>query len=291
LAFSPDATTLAAGDPPGVRFWDVPGQRECGQAALPLTYVQSLAFSPDGKSLAAVGGFEGNPYLVEVSTAQVRARLEGHEGRLQTVAFSPDGKLLVTGGDDGTPLVWDVTGAVNASQGRGVKLSDRELAACWEALAGEDAGKAWGAVRRLAAAPAQGVPFLRAQLAKQDAEAGKLRRLITDLDSESFEARERASRELAALGKAAGPALRRAQEGGSAEVRRRAKALLDRLDVGGRSGEELRGLRAVEVLEYVGTADARQGLAGLAAGPAEARLTREAKAALRRLAGRAASGS
>jgi hypothetical protein len=52
-----------------------------------------------------------------------------------------------------------------------------------------------------------------------------------------------------------------------------------------RSGEELRGVRAVEALEHIGTAEAREVLQTLADG-APARLTREAKASLERLAKR-----
>jgi hypothetical protein len=47
-----------------------------------------------------------------------------------------------------------------------------------------------------------------------------------------------------------------------------------------------RALRAVAVLEQIGTPEARQVLEVLRQGPAEARLTREAKAALTRLARR-----
>ena len=46
----------------------------------------------------------------------------------------------------------------------------------------------------------------------------------------------------------------------------------------------LRALRAVEVLEYIGTTEAKKLLMALAQGAAEARLTREAKASLKRLA-------
>ena len=50
------------------------------------------------------------------------------------------------------------------------------------------------------------------------------------------------------------------------------------------------GLRAVEVLERIGTPEARQVLAKLADGAPEARLTQEAKASLQRLAKRSAPG-
>ena len=55
------------------------------------------------------------------------------------------------------------------------------------------------------------------------------------------------------------------------------------------SPDELRALRAVEVLEHVGTPEARQVLEGLTQGAPEARLTQEAKASLERLARRPAS--
>lgn len=54
-----------------------------------------------------------------------------------------------------------------------------------------------------------------------------------------------------------------------------------------RSPENLRRIRAIEVLEHIGTADARAVLQSLAKGAAESRSTQEAKTALERLARRA----
>ncbi len=62
-------------------------------------------------------------------------------------------------------------------------------------------------------------------------DARQVARWIAELDSPKFPERERASRELEKLGRAAGPALRRALEGKvSAEQRGRIERLLDRLD-------------------------------------------------------------
>ena len=75
----------------------------------------------------------------------------------------------------------------------------------------------------------------------------------------------------------------------SAEVHRRVQQLLDRLEKEVLSADRLRELRAVEVLEQIGTEEARQVLTALAKGDSEAPLTREAKASLRRLAERPAA--
>jgi hypothetical protein len=68
----------------------------------------------------------------------------------------------------------------------------------------------------------------------------------------------------------------------SLELRRRIEGLLSRIERG-TPPEELRDLRAVEVLEMVGNQEARQVLAELARGVAETRLADQARAAFARL--------
>jgi hypothetical protein len=108
-------------------------------------------------------------------------------------------------------------------------------------------------------------------------------RLVADLDGSDFAQREAAGRELEALRDQAEAALRQALAARpSPEARKRLQALL--ADPGTvRSPEVLRQVRAVQVLERVGSPAARQTLEALAGGAPAARLTQEARASLARL--------
>src|SRR5262249_55315026 len=130
------------------------------------------------------------------------------------------------------------------------------------------------------------VPFLKERLRPAEpADPERIRQLIADLDSQQFAAREAASKELTSLGAEAEPALRAALKGSpSAEHRRRVEAILAVL--GSRrvpSPEVPRRLRALQVLEQIGSTEARQHLETLARGAPAAIETREAGAALGRL--------
>jgi hypothetical protein len=172
---------------------------------------------------------------------------------------------------------------------RASPLSAALLEKLWADLAGRDAAVARAALWRLAAAPGQAVPWLQARLRPAEApDPRRLERLLADLDSDRFAEREKAAGEIAGLGDLAEPALRKALEGPlSAEARRRARQLREALAGPVRAPEELRAVRAVQVLEEVGTTQARRLLQALGEGAAGARLTREAKAALDRLGTRA----
>jgi hypothetical protein len=135
------------------------------------------------------------------------------------------------------------------------------------------------------AAARQSVPFLAERLKPApQVEDERARRLIADLDSDQFKVRDRASQELEQLGELAEPAMRKALAGKpTPEVRGRLKTLLDQLPGRRASSSRMRELRALEVLEQIGTPDARRVLERLAAGNSGARLTREARASLDRM--------
>jgi hypothetical protein len=115
------------------------------------------------------------------------------------------------------------------------------------------------------------------------AAADVTRKLLADLDGDSFERREAAVKRLKELGLQAEPALRAALRAKpSPEQKRRIEAVLAALPQAPQppSAEELRQLRAVIVLERIGSPEARRLLEELAKGPESARLTRQALAAL-----------
>lgn len=71
--------------------------------------IRTLAFSPDGNTLASAGG---NSYdfiirVWDVANRQFLRTLEGHTGIVWNLAFSPDGELLASASSDGTVKVWD----------------------------------------------------------------------------------------------------------------------------------------------------------------------------------------
>jgi geranylgeranyl transferase type-2 subunit beta len=73
-------------------------------------WVASVAFSPDGRSLAA-GSADRTARVFDAATGQVRGTLGGHDDSVAAVAFHPDGKLLATGGYDRTAAIWDLDSA------------------------------------------------------------------------------------------------------------------------------------------------------------------------------------
>ncbi len=250
------------------------------------TDVSRIAFSPDGRMLAWSGRWDPTIYLMETATGRERRRFAGHLGWVLSLAFSADGEQLISGSMDTTALVWDVGRRLHRSKAPAA-FTNAKMDKMWADLAGEDAACAYEAIRKLAAVPNAAIPFLRKHLPPVPlVEEKRLARLLADLDSDDFAARQKATAELEKLGELALPAFRRALEGKpSLETRRRlgdlqVKAHAAWWDV---SGERLRMLRAIEVLELAGTKEARDVLDTLAAGAEGAQLTGEARAALKRL--------
>jgi RNA polymerase sigma factor (sigma-70 family) len=278
-AISPDGRTIAVATAERIVLLEAATGKE--RARLKGT-ARALAFSRDNRTLAAGEGSAVRFW--DVGRGEALCRLTGHQGDVQGLAFGPGGRVLVTASADSTALVWDMTRFTARPQP--AELAADQAEALWNDLASDDAARAYRAVLALAAAPKTAVALLGERLKPvAPADARRVAKLIADLDSDSFEVREKAAAELAPIAEQASDALRKSLEGSpSAEVRRRVGDLLEPSEPGARqSPEVLRRVRAVEALELSAAPEARRVLQELTRGVAGARLTREARAALDRL--------
>jgi WD40 repeat protein len=250
--------------------------------------LNDLVFSPDGRFLAGRSD-DGSIVVFSTATGKQLARWQREQNSVSALAFSPDSRLLATGSLDGTILLWKIP----ESDGLPAKLSAEEAIAFWRALADGDAARANRALAGLVAAPAQAVPFIKERLQSTEASLSpeRLARLVADLDADAFKVRERATRELAEAGSYAADLLRKGLANKpSLEAKRRMERLLDRLDKGDFS-ERLRSLRTIEVLERIGTPQAKDVLHELNRRSLPAELREEIEASLRRMEMRRSAAS
>ena len=250
--------------------------------------VQCLVLSPDNRTLVTTG--EGGLRVWDLAAGKERLP---HASRLtrpdetrpicENAILSPDGRRIIANVVDGTGLVWDLDAFERESLG---PVPDASMQAKWWAdLAGADAHAAYAAVWRLSENQSEALTLLRPRLKPATPPDGNaVNRWIDELGSDEYAVREAATARLRALGAAASPELNRAANSStSPEVRKRAGELLARIVDAIPTGEALRSVRAIAVLERIGTDEARKLLEKMAAGAAGASETNEAKAALERV--------
>jgi WD40 repeat protein len=102
------------------RLWDLANRRLKGTLVPPggqvdlSTWVTTVAFTPDGKTLATgarsiAKEAAGDVSLWDVDSQELKHVFMAHAGNVRQLTFSPDGRLLVTAGHDKLIKLWDVT--------------------------------------------------------------------------------------------------------------------------------------------------------------------------------------
>jgi RNA polymerase sigma factor (sigma-70 family) len=276
VAFFPDGKTLASTSPDKtLKFWDVNTGREKASIEAHSGGAEGLAISQDGRTVAT-SGYGGLVKLWDAATFKERTTLQGHTNGVPAVAFSRDGERLAsvsgTWGDltvIGEVIVWDLatskqlltlpTGHTKAAwsvcfspDGKMLATVSRdETVKLWEVAT-------WGERLTLSLNP-------RAAAENTLLSSKQFAALWDDLASQDAAKAYRAMQTLVQAGPQAVALahLRYEQE---------------------RPHEGLQALRGVEVLEQIGSREARQVLERLAKGLPQSRLAQEAKASLERLA-------
>jgi WD40 repeat protein len=107
IALSADGSTLAATDDYSIRLWSTADKQEQATLVGHRGRVMTLAFSPDGRTLAS-GSADKRVTFWDVASGRARQSYQWDVGGVRAVAFSPDGLLAAAAGDAGRVVVWDV---------------------------------------------------------------------------------------------------------------------------------------------------------------------------------------
>jgi hypothetical protein len=215
--------------------------------------------------------------LIDVASGKIRAIYPSVPNYTRHFGISPNSRYLATQTGDSSILLWDLW-SLPIDFPIPDHVAESDIAREWSAIT-SDISKTEGRFRLLCKRPDLTVKLLEEQLQPvRRASKREILQLIDQLDSARFSLRERAERELLRIGERAIPYLQEAQQvAPDEEVKQRLMRICETLDNPFLSGERLRMVRGIELLERIGTPEAKALLKKLAQGDPEALLTRAAR--------------
>ena len=288
IAFSPNGNQIVAGYWLGGRVvvWNIDQEAPLMELAGIDNRVGDVAFSLDGRLIAGCGD-DAQVCVWETCTGKALCTLRGHISDVKSVAFSPCPGIVATGSADQTILIWDIK-QVLGIQTKLNTARDDSLDAMWLALSSADPIIGYMAIWQLHQSKDRATKFLRERLKPIVVPSeNAMQEMVANLDHPDYKVRQ-----LADLG------LRRVIETPAAfnrltalqskprslEVARRLEAVIKSKSVC--EGERLQAVRAIAVLEFLGTEGALEVLNALASGNENATVTKEARYARERLTGK-----
>ncbi len=283
VGFTPDGKGLvSAHGRYGIHAWDLASGKERVQLRGTSQTFLSLAVSPDSRTVIA-GTANGAVRVWDLATGDPIHHFKSHTGQVIALAFAANGDDFASASTDATANLWRPEGSLTELPEEPV-VAAAEMEILIQDLHGKDQVRAVQAIQALTRTPRQTMTQLKKLLRPiAPAPADRVEKLVTDLDSNRFATREKAHRELQVYGDRARATLKLVLKRPlNLEVQRRVKGLLERLDKED-TPEVAFQRRAVEVLEKIAAREARAFLQRLSSGVAEARLTRNAQEALKRL--------
>lgn len=108
VSFSPDGTQILGSYGIPMRLWDTASGELIREFLGHGSYVNSVAFSSDGK-LALSSAWRENSFRIwDIDSGVELRRFEGHGGVVRAITLSDDGRFALSGSDDDTVRVWDL---------------------------------------------------------------------------------------------------------------------------------------------------------------------------------------